>query len=530
MAAEGESGMCVTGRYLGGISVLAALALLAACGGSPGTAGPAGPGGGAPRRGGNLVFARTADIVSLDPTAIADNESIWATEQIFQTLYTVTPNGKGVQPWLATGYTLSPNRLQWTFHLRPGVRFSNGKPMTAADVAFSINRARHSTQGFGYIDSAIKSVTAPGPSTVVIRTKYPWAPLLADVSLFTNGIMPANFGGKTAAQFFAHPVGTGPFMFSSWAKGQSLKLVRNPYYWQQGKPYLNSVTFTNVPDDNTRALQVEGGQAQIDEFPPLSSIASLAAKPGVVARLFPSTRTDYLLLNEHVRPYQDVHVRRAICYALNRRALVDTVLFGHGSPANSFMPPTLIYYAPGNPGCPYSLTKARQEMAASSVPHGFSTTFLTDSTTEDLEIAQIVQQELKPLGIRVSIQTVNPNQIFTLQGKEEYQMSVDYWTMDIPDPDEICEFFLSPPGGHAESYYTFYNNPQMNRLVAEGARVFSPAQRAKIYAQVQALQISDVPQIPLFYQPFAYAYSSSVHGFFPYPLGNYHLEDVWLSR
>ena len=159
----------------------------------------------------------------------------------------------------------------------------NGTPLTATDVAFSINRARASTLGLGYIDSAIKSVTAPDPSTVVITTKY-LGSLLADISLFTNGIYPADFGGKSASDFFKHPVGTGPFMFASWSKGQSFKVVRNPNYWQAGKPYLDSVTFTSVPDDDTRSLQLQGDGHQ--HVAALSSIESLKAQSGVRVTLF----------------------------------------------------------------------------------------------------------------------------------------------------------------------------------------------------------------------------------------------------
>ena len=115
----------------------------------------------------------------MNNTTVFDNESIWITEQIMQPLYTVTPDGKGVMPWLATGYKLSPNKLTYTFTLRKGVKFSTGKPMTSADVKFSLDQSRAASKGWGYIDSAIKSVAAPTPSTVVVNLKHPWAPLLA---------------------------------------------------------------------------------------------------------------------------------------------------------------------------------------------------------------------------------------------------------------------------------------------------------------------------------------------------------------
>ena len=523
------------GRVAGlGVLLVAMLLTVASCGGS--SSGGSSSGGstaasptGSPVAGGDLVFARPSDILSTDPTAIADNISIWAVEQMFETLYTVDQDGKGVHPYLATDYTLSPDKLTWTFTLRDGVKFSDGTPLTAEDVAFSINRARKSTGGFGYIDAAIKNVTAKDPATVVITTKYPWAPLVADISLFTNGIMPANFGGKSEKDFFASPVGTGPFMFDTWTKGQSLKLVKNPSYWQTGKPYLNSVTYTNVPDDNTRALQLEGGQADINMYPPFSSVTSLKAKPGIVVNLFPGTRVDMLLLNRTFAPFKDAHVRNAVNYAIDRKAMVSAVLFGNGQPANSYMPPTLPYYDASMPEQVVDMAKAKEELAASGYPNGFDVEFLTDNLAQDQSIAQIVQQAVQPLGIKVKIRTIDANQLFTTQGKGDYQLSIDYWTMDIPDPDEDTEWFLSPAGG-GKCYYTNYNNPTMTKMVADAAKEFDTTKRQALYTQIQQLALEDKPQLYLFYSPLAYSYTDKVQGFFVTPLGNMHLEDVWLSK
>jgi len=151
-----------------------ALVVLAGCG-SGGSASSTGTTGrtGAPARGGDLVIARTADSQSMNNTTVFDNESIWIFEQIYQPLYTVSNDGKGVVPWLATGYTVSADKKTYTFTLRPGVKFSNGKLMTSADVKFSIDQNRKATQGWAYLDSAIASVDAPSPETVVIHLKYP---------------------------------------------------------------------------------------------------------------------------------------------------------------------------------------------------------------------------------------------------------------------------------------------------------------------------------------------------------------------
>jgi peptide/nickel transport system substrate-binding protein len=485
--------------------------------------------GGTPVKGGNLVFANPQDAESLNETNVFDNNSIWIIEQITQPLFTVTSSGKGVQPWLATGYTISKDQKTYTITLRPGVKFSNGAPMTSADVKFSLEQTMAASTGWGYLDAAIKSVGDPSPDTVQVHLKYPWAPLLADLALFANGIVPDNYGGKTENEFYQAPVGTGPFKFGSWHKGVSLEAVRNPYYWQPGKPYLNSVTWTDVPDDNTRQLQVTSGQAQIDQYPSWSTVATLKSTPSVTLSLFPSTETTYLAFNENVKPFQDAHVRRAISYAINRDALVKAVLFGNGQPANSIFPPQLPYYDTSSGGLQYNLAAAKAEMARSSVSHGFTTTLLLPSGNSDYStIATIVQSELKPLGITVQIQQLDPNTANNDLQSGKYDMSFALWTMDIPDPDELATFALDPTAG-SKSFFTFYDNPTVVKAVHAAEVTTQPAARQADYNTAQSLAAQDAFMAFLYYSPYQYVESSNVRGFLVTPLGNYHMEDVWLN-
>jgi peptide/nickel transport system substrate-binding protein len=511
-----------------------ALVLLAACSsggnGSPAGAGSTSPTSSGPVHGGNLIFAAVQDAQSMNNTTVFDNNSIWIFEQIFQPLYTVTNNGKGVMPWLATSYTVSADKKTYTFKLRPGVEFSNGKPMTSADVKFSIDQNRKATQGWAYLDTAIKSVDDPSPETVVIHLKYPWAPLLADLSIFANGIIPNNYDGQTETEFYTHPIGTGPFMWDYWHKGQALKLVRNPHYWQPGKPYLNSITWTDVPSDNTRELQLKGGQAQIDQTPAWSTVGSLKTTPGIDMDLFNSTQTNYLAFNEKVKPFQDVHVRRAISLAIDRSALVKAVLFGNGKPANSLFPPQVPFYQASTPGLQFNLTQAKAEMAKSSVPHGFSTTILIPAGNSDyLTISTILQSELLKLNIHVTIQQLDPNTANTNFQDQKYDMSLTLWTMDIPDPDELATFALDPTSG-AKSFFTSYDNPTVVKDTHAAEVTSDPAKRQALYNIVQADAAADAFMAFLYYSPYPYATTSNVHGFYVTPLGNMHMEDVWLSK
>ena len=515
------------------LTAIGAVILMAGCGSSGGSGGSSGGTGGSasgPVHGGNLTFAAVQDAQSMNATTVFDNNSIWIFEQIFQTLYTVTNDGKTVIPQLATSYKVSADKKTYTFTLRHGVKFSTGKPMTSADVKFSLDQNTKASQGWGFINTAIKSVSAPSPDTVAVHLKYPWAPLLADLSIFANGIVPANYGGETEAQFYTHPVGTGPFKWDYWHKGSALRLVRNPLYWEKGKPYLNSITWTDVPNDNTRQLQLKGGQAQIDQFPAWSTVASLKAAQGVNMHLFNSTQTNYMAFNELRKPFQDVHVRRAISLAINRNALVKAVLFGNGKPANSLFPPQVPFYQAATPGLQYNLAAAKQEMAKSSVPHGFSTTIVIPAGNSDyLTISTIVQSELKPLGIKVKIQQLDPNTENTQTQSLKYDTTLTLWTMDIADPDELATFAVDPKSG-AKSFFTTYNNPQVIKQTHAAQRTLSTAQRQQYYNFVQSQSAKDAFMAFLYYSPYPYATTSNVHGFFVTPLGNMHMENVWLSK
>lgn len=510
------------------VTVLAVGSLIAMTGCSSSSASGHGQGGsGTPHSGGNLTIARTEDTTTLDKTRMYHNEDIWVAEQLYQTLYASAPDGKSLVPQLATKYTLSSDKKTWTFTLRKGVKFSDGKPMTSADVVFSIDDARAKGSLWASLDSAVASVSAEGPYTVVVTTKYPWSPLLADLALFSNGVVPKNFEGESRSSFYQHPIGTGPFKFAQWNKGQDLKVVANPYYWQKGRPYLSSVTWTVVPDANTRVLQVQGGQADIGEFPPWSSVNTLKGNPNVAMQLFPSSRTDFLTFNTKRKPFDDPHVRRAVSYALDRQAMIKAVLFGHGQPANSFLTPALWAYDKTVPGATFSLTKAKAELAKSSAPNGFKATLTVDPGDDtQVTLSEMIQAELKPLGITI---TINRDSNATTDTESfKYDISFSYDTTDIIDPDELVEFAVVGTAG-TSSLFTAYNDKTVNSLSLQAAHAFDKAQRQKLYSQVQQKVAQDAPLIPLFYSPFAYVTSNKVKDFNVYTIGYYPLLDTYLS-
>ncbi len=322
-----------TGAAAGGLR--AAGPVLAACGtgGSAGTSSAASPGG-KPKRGGTLSFGRNTGPAQLDPANSIVEGDVYTLDKIFEPLYITNPSGALV-PWLAQGHTVSTDGKTWTFTLRPGVKFSDGKPVTADDVVFSIQRAAADANGpLSFLDSAIKSLKADGASTVVATLAQPWAPFLSDISVFANAILPKDFGGQSQSAFFASPVGTGPFTLKSLVKGGNVSLARNPHYWQPGKPYLDGVDFVYINDDNQRVLQLKGGQVQVISSVPAAQVSALKADPSITVQAFGSWAVDLLFFNEKVPQLKDRHVRRAINYALDIPAIAKATTYGTASRAD----------------------------------------------------------------------------------------------------------------------------------------------------------------------------------------------------
>lgn len=484
-----------------------------------------------PKSGGTLRFARSIAPTTLDPANTIIAGDIYTLDKIFEPLFITSPAGK-LTPWLASGYTLSKDRKTYTFQLRPGVKFSDGKPLTPADVVFSLDRSRKNPKGpLSFLDFAISSTSASGGGAVVVNVSEPWAPLLSDVSAFSNAIMPANFGGASESSFFTQPIGTGPFTVSAFTpNAASLTVKRNPSYWQSGKPYLDAVDFLFVDDDNQRLLQLRGGQADVVDLVPPSAVASLKANSNVKVLLSSSWQVDLLVLNEKDPHFSDRHVRRAITHAIDTRALAHAATFGTAKPAGSFFPPSLQYYSAKTKPLGYSPAAARAELAKSKYPKGFTTELLIDGGVEKWRtFAQIIQNELKAIGIKVKIQALDHAAFEQAFQKYDYKMFIDYAINDISDPDEMASFELDYKNGGSHSYWSSYNSAAVTSVVRQAQSEFNSTKRAQLYARIQQGVAADAPFVPLDYPPYINAYSTKVNGFAVNPGGAYRLENVWLA-
>ncbi|MGH6918581.1 MAG: ABC transporter substrate-binding protein, partial [Geminicoccaceae bacterium] len=312
-------------------------------------------------RGGDLTFGRYADSLLLDPVWNDANVDIWIFTNLYDTLIRSSPDGKNLEPGLATEWTVSDDGTEVTLTLREGVKFADGSDMTAEDVKWSLDRARNPENGIwnGLIGS-IGSVEIADPQTIVLKLKNPDPTIIPALAVFNTAIMPkalyeAEPGAtdqEKAASFAEHPVGTGPFLFESWERGTRMRMVRNPHHWELGEdgeplPYLDSVTFEIIPDDATRILKVKSGELGGAEFIPFARVAELDADPNIDMQLFPGTRVTYMTMNVRPElsdgapnPLSDPKVRQALNYAVDKDAIVQIVTYGVGTKSQSYMSST----------------------------------------------------------------------------------------------------------------------------------------------------------------------------------------------
>jgi peptide/nickel transport system substrate-binding protein len=477
--------------------------------------------------GGVLTMARPREPDSLDPIVPTDNESIYTMLLIYDQLVRVAKDGKSVEAGLAETWETSQDGKTFTFHLRQGVKFHNGDPVTVDDVIYSLNRVKSDKKsGWADMYADIETIQAKDAATLVITTKRPYVPMLANLSMFAASIVPKKLG-ESGYDFNAKPVGSGPFVFDHWSKGTEIVLKKNPDYWQKGLPYLDEVRFLLVAEDNTRNLKLQAGEVDIAADVPFSSIAELKSNPDVTVKAEPLMRVDFITMNTTRKPFDDVKIRQAVNYAVDKDALIQAVLFGNGKPANTFLPP-MLYHDDAAPGYKNDVAKAKELITQSSQPNGFKTTLnIASGDSLQNQVAIIVKEQLAKIGIDVTIQQLESGVKRKAFRDLNYDLSYQLMTSDVIDPDELTMF-----GGASatKTFWTGYNNPKVDQLAKDGQAETDPAKRAQIYKEIQKILSDDAPYIYLYYVPAANVTSKRVQNFTPLLTGNYRLEEVQLSK
>jgi len=501
---------------------LVALALAAAgCGGSGATSGSGGPGAAAGTLN-TLVIANAVKVDTLDPAVNSVNESIWMDQNLYSRLLQPNATGTGLLPDLAASWAIAKNGLKYTFHLRPNAEFADGSPVTAQDVVFSIDRARKYPGGWGFLLTAVKNVTSTDTHTVVITLSQPHAPLLADLAMYAYSIVPEKLVKSQGKAFWQHPVGSGPFMVTSYSADSEIDLARNPHFYGT-RPKISKVKILIVPNDNTRVLMLESKKADIIENPPGNLVSQIDKTPGLSVQLFPSTRVDFIQLDEHYKPFKNLYVRQALNYALDRSAIVKLAYQGHAIPGASFMPYKMQYFDSSIKPYPYNVAKAKQLLAKGGYPHGFNTFLITVSgDVAGQAEAVVVKSELAAVGINVNIQSYELLTAYNKEDNGHSQMGERYWTNDIIDPDEVATFGANCNGG-AHAFNSYWCDTQANNLVDQARAELSNSKRQQMYNQIQQIVYQQSPFIVTDYSPYRYGVGNWVTGFHVTPLGNFDL-------
>lgn len=478
------------------------------------------------KAGGSVTLVRGSDSDNLDPVTNDGNINIWVFMSIYDQLIRVANNGLDLLPSIAEKWDTSADGTTFTFHLRQGVKFSDGTSMTTDDIIYSIKRAQ-TQKGDGdwtFTLAQVKDITAPDANTIVITLNQAWAPFLADISMFNSSIISKAFATKIGeANLTQQCMGTGPFALKAWNKAQNIILVKNEHYWQDGLPLLDQITLNVVPDSNSRLLQVKGGQVDGDigqNDVPLSSVADLKSQSDLQVINFTSTYNNFIVINCLHAPLDDVKVRQALNYATDKESLIKTILYGQAAVSNSFMPNGALYWNKDQKGYPYNIDMAKTLISQSKSPSGVSISIDTGSGNQlQQQIATALKSMWEPAGIKLDIQQYEQAVATDRYRNNLFQLRLTGWTNDIIDPDELVSYAITPEVN--QNYHTGWTNQKAIDLAHQGEAERDPTKREQIYYQIQQIHMDDAPFIYLYVLPYVDVLNKKIQGFFHHPMGQY---------
>jgi peptide/nickel transport system substrate-binding protein len=477
-----------------------------------------------------IKFGVNREQTNLDPVTQDANPDIWAFMQIYQQLVRVNVKGDGFEPDLAQRWTTSADGRTWTFFLRKDARFSNGDPVKASDAVWSLKRARDTKGPWKWALEAVEDIAAKDDSTVVISLKEPWAPFLADISLFSNSILPEKVFKDAKPDDIANkPLGSGPFMLTEWKKGELLIMKPNPHYHEKGVPKTQELHLRYIPDDNSRIIALQSGELDGIDYPPFSRVEELRKDPKLELQLNPSTQVSHLSLNTREAPLNNLKFRQALSYATDRAAIVKAVCYGHCTTATTFLPMTTPFFNKGSKGYAYDLNKAKQLLKESGIATPLTLKLLFRSNDAVHQPTAVALKEMwGKLGVNLELEPLDrtaANQRFRAL---QFQVYITSWTNDIPDPSQLAAYELGFT--ESQSYRSGYQSAEMDALLAKGMREVNQEKRKQIYYEIQELALKDAPLIWLYYSPYTIAINKKMKGFVQMATGPWIFKNVTVSE
>jgi peptide/nickel transport system substrate-binding protein len=465
---------------------------------------------------GTFRIAAGVEPDTLDPAQMTTTTVANMVDYVVETLTTLDESGQ-TRPMLAESWVASADGRQYTFKLRGGVTFHDGTPFNAQAVKWNLDRVK---------DPAIRvPIRAPYPiekveavdaTTARVTLKEPFAPFVSALSWLTAGIVSPASADKHGNDYknIVHPVGTGPYVFKERKKGESLTVTRSDRYWGK-KAHYETVVFRIVPEAATRESLLLAGQVELIMLPPVADLPALGRNPAVKVLLGPSDRTMFIAFNTTKPPYTDPRVRRALNYAVDKAAIIQSVLFGSADIMDAPMAPSLFGYCKVG-AYEFNPARAKQLLAEAGVKAGTRVSLLhpTGRYIQDREVAQAIAGYLREVGLEPQLQTMDwPSYIRTINvppDKATAEMHLLGWAPAYLDAAQQMLQFLStyaPPAGLATSYY---KDDKVDQQIQAAGREPNAEKRKELYCQASRKVWEDAPWIFLYTQRFPVVHSAKV--------------------
>jgi peptide/nickel transport system substrate-binding protein len=454
---------------------------------------------------GNLIAAIAGEPDQLDPQKTSAYFSFEVLENVFDTLVEPDANLE-MRPALAESWTVSPDQLTWKFHLRKGVTFHDGSPFTSDDVVYSYRRIIDEKLGNADKFSAVTDVSAAGPDTVVIRVEHPTPNLLTNLGGF-KGMAIVSRKNVESGQIATHPIGTGPFAFVSQKSGDSIVLTANAHYWGS-PPKVRGVTFEFITEPSTALSALQAGEIDWTDSVPTQRISQLRDDDSLKLAVTPSNDYWYLALNEARAPWNDPRVRQAIAYGIDRQSIVAATSYGSATANQLAIPQGNPWYTPYD-RYRYDTDQAKRLLDAAGAHPARMDMLVTSEYPETVTAAQVIADNLAPLGIEVDIRTVDFATWLDEQNSGHFDMLMMGWLGNI-DPDD---FYYAQHHTDGSSNAQKFSNPEVDRLLDDGRVQTNRQARQQDYARAAAIIADQVSYIYLYNPAVVQAWTTGLTGY-----------------
>jgi peptide/nickel transport system substrate-binding protein len=484
---------------------------------------------GEPKSGGSLIIAVPSDADRLDPHIVTDAASMHMIENLHATLLRYGDDYGVLENDLAESVDISDDGLSVTIRLRDDAVFHSGRPVEAADVVYSINRIIDTGVRAQHF-SAIDQIKTPDDHTIVLHLGHPSAPLRAYLAYPMNAIVDQQWieAGETNSNQFAN-AGCGPFVLQQWRRDQSFTVVRFDEYHVPDRPYLDEIIYRPMPDETARSTAMRNGEIDIMLEVPAKDIPLLEQADDVVIESVPGTFWEYVGLNCQQPPFDDVRVRQAVAWAIDRQMINQLVKFGRATVMTSGpIPPHHWAGAEVDLYQQSDRERAGALLAEAGLSNGVDVVMKVGSDFEyQVQAAQVVKQQLAPIGIRVSLENLESSVFFDALSRGDFQMTLVGWLGEV-DPDGFTWNIFHSEGKYNQQGYA---NNEVDRLLLAGRRTLERPARRDYYTEAQRLITADAPMAFLYVNEQVSAWGPQVQGFIVHPTATtLSLRDTWLTR